>query len=159
MAVGAGPTATENQLPCRTLMARLTQTPFAAPSSRPLPSAVWVSNGSIAFTNPDMAMPRHLSRHVNPSSHGFKVPTIDISDYLVRNFRKSDFVVCSPPTLPERMSGRGSGWDGGGRGGRDLLEFPFRRGGGGDPSPLDPLPPSPLSSSAAENLGFGNFFW
>ena len=27
------------------------------------------------------------------------------------------------------------------------------------PPPLDPLPPSPLSSSAAENLGFGNFFW
>ena len=31
--------------------------------------------------------------------------------------------------------------------------------GGGDPSPLDPLPPCPLSSSAPENLGFGNFFW
>ena len=27
------------------------------------------------------------------------------------------------------------------------------------PGPPPPLPPSPLSSSAAENLGFGNFFW
>ena len=26
------------------------------------------------------------------------------------------------------------------------------------PPPLDPLPPSPLSSSAPENLGFGNMF-
>ena len=35
--------------------------------------------------------------------------------------------------------------------------FNFHSGRGGDP-PLDPLPPSPLSSSAAENLGFGNLF-
>ena len=36
--------------------------------------------------------------------------------------------------------------------------FNFHSGRGGDPSPLDPLPPSPLSSSAPENLGFGNSF-
>ena len=35
----------------------------------------------------------------------------------------------------------------------------FHSDGGGGGSPLDPLPPFPLSSSAAENLGFGNFFW
>ena len=43
--------------------------------------------------------------------------------------------------------------------------FNFHSDGGGGPPPwtppppLDPLSPSPLSSSAAENLGFGNFFW
>ena len=65
--------------------------------------------------------------------------------------------------------GRPSGWEDLGRaqhfpapgalgGGRDLLYFSFRQAGGGGGSPLDPLPPSPLSSSAPENLGFGNFF-
>ena len=38
------------------------------------------------------------------------------------------------------------------------LALIFIPAGGGDPSPLDPLPPSPLSSSAPENLGFGNIF-
>ena len=33
----------------------------------------------------------------------------------------------------------------------------FHSEGWGDPSPLDPLPPSPLSSSAAEKQGSGNF--
>ena len=47
----------------------------------------------------------------------------------------------------------------GGGGGGQGLALIFIPTGGGDPSPLDPLPPSPLSSSAAENLGFGNFFW
>ena len=44
--------------------------------------------------------------------------------------------------------------------------FNFHSGRGGEPPPwtpspppLDPLPPSPLSSSAPENLGFGNFFY
>ena len=44
-------------------------------------------------------------------------------------------------------------WGGGGQG----LALIFIPAGGGA-SPLDPLPPSPLSSSAPENLGFGNFF-
>ena len=37
------------------------------------------------------------------------------------------------------------------------FNFHSGRGGGGG-SPLDPLPPSPLSSSALENLSFGNIF-
>ena len=37
------------------------------------------------------------------------------------------------------------------------LALIFIPAGGGGP-PVDPLPPSPLSSSAPENLGFGNFF-
>ena len=35
--------------------------------------------------------------------------------------------------------------------------FNFHSSRGVDPSPLDPLPPSPVSSSAPENPGFGNF--
>ena len=38
------------------------------------------------------------------------------------------------------------------------LALIFIPAGGGGGSPLDPLPPSPLSSSAPENLGFGNTF-
>ena len=44
------------------------------------------------------------------------------------------------------------------------FNFHSGMGGGGAPPwtlyppPLDPLPPSPLSSSAPENLGFGNIF-
>ena len=58
--------------------------------------AVWVSNGTMTFVNPDMATPSHFSSQMakNLVGSAFKIPTVDISDYLARNFRRSDFVVC-----------------------------------------------------------------
>ena len=53
------------------------------------------------------------------------------------------------PAMPCEGGGMGGKWGGGGQG-LALIFIPA--GGGGS------LPPSPLSSSAPKNLGFGNIF-
>ena len=85
---------------------------------------------------------------------------------LAFGVRRSRWNVCRGGGKKGLRGGGGGGGaesPGEGGGGGACFNFHSERGGGPfpltpSPPPLEPLPPSALSSSAAENLRFGNLF-